>query len=77
MHFDVDPDFPDRVMGFAVFRPYPWHLAGFFQTGIEASKLRAELGDQYFVRHGSKHVATGDFRWWHEENDGNGDSNWE
>ena len=65
--FDLDPDFPDRLMGWAVFRPYPWDLAGFFVDSAHAHQLRNDLGNQYFVRHGSKNMCTDDFSWWRED----------
>lgn len=68
--FDLDPDDPAGIMGWAVFRPWPWHLAGFFATSTEARSLRAQLAPAYFVRHGVRRLGTDRFVWYREdEND--------
>ena len=60
--FDIDPDFPDRIMGWGVLRVTPWHFVGLFVDAAAARKMRDELGDQYIVRHGTKRVRTDDFQ---------------
>jgi len=65
--FDSDPDFPDRIMGWACFRLQPWHLAGFFVDTAHAHALRGDLGADYVVRHGTKRSGSDDFKWYREE----------
>ena len=69
--FELDPDYPDRIMGWAVFRVDPWDFAGFFVDSAEARKKRDELGYPYLVRHGTKGIGTDDFQWYRtDESDG-------
>ena len=67
--FDLDPDDISSVMGWAAFRPWPWHLAGFFATSLEARTLRDELPPGYFVRHGVRKLGTDSFTWYREDED--------
>ena len=54
-------------MGWAVFRVDPWHLAGFYPTAAEAHSKLNELGFPYLVKHGTKALATDDFKWYRAE----------
>ena len=65
--FDLDPDFPDRIMGWACLRTQPWDLAGFLVNCADAHALREAKGSQYIVRHGTKRLATDDFKCYRED----------
>ena len=67
--FDLDPDDITAVMGWGVFRPWPWHFAGLFPTSEEAVRKRDALGAHYFVRHGVRKLGTDRFFWYREEED--------
>lgn len=57
-----DPNDHDRVIGWAVFRPAPWHLAGVFATEHMAMEELQAVGDGYQVQFGSYKLGSQDFK---------------
>ncbi|OQM39126.1 hypothetical protein [Citrobacter braakii] len=57
-----DPTDHERVIGWAVIRPAPWHLVGVFATEYMARKELQVRGDGYHVQLGSYKLGTQDFR---------------
>jgi hypothetical protein len=57
-----DPSDHDRVIGWAVFRPAPWHLVGVFATEYMARKELHTLTADYRVQLGSYRLGSQDFK---------------
>ncbi|ENM1949530.1 hypothetical protein I5418_18505 [Citrobacter braakii] len=57
-----DPTDHDRVIGWVVFRPAPWHLVGVFATEYMARKELQTRGDDYHVQLGSYKLGSQDFK---------------
>ncbi|EAO5395260.1 hypothetical protein FQN13_19695 [Salmonella enterica] len=57
-----DPADHERVIGWAVLRPSPWHLAGVYPTEYAARKKLEIKGDGYQIQLGSYRLGSQDFR---------------
>lgn len=57
-----DPTDHERVIGWAVIRPAPWHLVGVFPTEYMARKEQQMRVDDYHVRLGSYKPGSQDFK---------------
>jgi hypothetical protein len=59
-NFKADPGNAGWVLGWAVIRNSPWHLAGFFDNQADATVEASKL-DGYEARYGSHKLGTDDF----------------
>lgn len=57
-----DPIDPERVIGWAVIRPAPWHLVGVFATEYMAKKELQMCSDGYHVQLGTYKLGSQDFK---------------
>ncbi|ELI8130095.1 TPA: hypothetical protein ACPZQN_003874 [Yersinia enterocolitica] len=57
----ADPDNAGWVLGWAVVRNSPWHLAGVYATKEVAEMKVLEFGDTYQVRYGAHRLDSDDF----------------
>jgi len=48
--------------GWGVLRIDPWHLAGIFDSSLDAENLAESLGAEYTVRYGDQKAGPGEFR---------------
>jgi hypothetical protein len=48
--------------GWGVVRIKPWHLAGIFNSSLDAENLAEALGPDYQVRYGDQKAGPGEFR---------------
>jgi hypothetical protein len=51
----------DTILGWAVVRANPWHLAGIFADASEAEVKASELVGDYAVRYGEGRPGSDDF----------------
>lgn len=58
---EKNPDNLGWVMGWAVVRRSPWHLAGVYATKDVAETKAANLGDGYEAAYGSHRLGSDDF----------------
>lgn len=56
------PSDHERVIGWAVFRPSPWHLVGVYATEFIARKKLEIQEDGYQIKQGSYRLGSQDFR---------------
>lgn len=57
----ADPSNPGWVLGWAVVRNAPWHLAGVHPDEQSARSIARGLGETYRVKYGSHRLGSDDF----------------